>query len=70
MITIQLIQQYSDTYKIMLDNRNLKSPDGKIVEIKNRMVALFVAGEWEAQQSVLKAHSLPLVNTIYTLLII
>lgn len=45
----------------MLDKRNLKSSDGKVVEIENKSIALCVAAEWEAQESVLKSHSLPLV---------
>jgi ATP synthase F1 complex assembly factor 2 len=53
-------------YEIMLDQRALKTPNGKKIEIPlaKRTLALLTAAEWEAQQSVVKAYSLPLTSII------
>src|SRR4051812_40033821 len=62
------IQSNPDTqkYEILLDKRPLKTPAGSklVVPYSKKHLALLIAGEWEAQNHVLKHHHLPLVSNI------
>ncbi len=52
----------------MLDKRPLKTPYGAKINVNDKMLALLVAGEWEAMEKAVKPFSLPLVS-IYLLLV-
>ncbi|KAG5460476.1 MAG: hypothetical protein BJ554DRAFT_7471 [Olpidium bornovanus] len=56
---------WPDGFRILLDNRPLKTPEGRLLVVPShrRTLAMLVAGEWERQETVLKSHSLPLVCT-------
>ncbi|RIA87575.1 hypothetical protein C1645_695944 [Glomus cerebriforme] len=56
----------TQTYEILLDKRPLKTPEGSKLAIPHskKHLALLIAGEWEAQNNVLKQHSLPLTSLV------
>ena len=56
----------TQTYEILLDKRPLKTPGGSKLAIpySKKHLALLIAGEWEAQNNLLKQHSLPLVSIL------
>ncbi|KAJ2799014.1 ATP synthase mitochondrial F1 complex assembly factor 2 [Coemansia helicoidea] len=51
---------------VLLDQRPIKTPDGRVVQIaqQQRALAWLVAGEWEAQKEVVGTHSLPLTSLV------
>ncbi|XP_054001914.1 ATP synthase mitochondrial F1 complex assembly factor 2 [Hylaeus anthracinus] len=54
-------------FEITLDQRKLKTPQGKIFEVDNKPLALAVAAEWDAQKDVIdrsNMHLTALCNTI------
>ncbi|KAI8839862.1 hypothetical protein BC829DRAFT_436007 [Chytridium lagenaria] len=55
-----------DGYRIELDGRALKSPDGTEIVIphKFRHLAMLVAAEWEGQDKLLKASALPMTSLV------
>jgi hypothetical protein len=50
-------------FAVTLDGRALKSPSGNplVVPQGKRLAAALIANEWENQEKILKAHSLPMV---------
>ncbi|KAJ3106633.1 ATP synthase complex assembly protein atp12 [Phlyctochytrium planicorne] len=55
-----------DGYRVELDGRKLKAPDGTEIVIpkKYRSLAMLVAAEWEGQDKFLKASSLPITSLV------
>lgn len=49
-------------YEINLDKRKLKTPAGTLFQVPNEALALAVATEWNAQESVIKRHTMYLVS--------
>jgi chaperone required for assembly of F1-ATPase len=50
------------TFEVNLDKRKLKTPNGKIFRVPNEALALAVAGEWNAQDKIIKRHNMHLVG--------
>lgn len=56
-----------DKFEITLDQRKLKTPQGKIFEVDNKPLALAVAAEWDAQKEIIdrgNMHLTALCNTV------
>ncbi|XP_011154831.1 ATP synthase mitochondrial F1 complex assembly factor 2 isoform X3 [Harpegnathos saltator] len=54
-------------FEIMLDQRKLKTPQGKIFEVNSKPLALAVAAEWDAQKEIIdrgNMHLTALCNTV------
>ena len=70
MINLLLFIHHDDTsldgYKVVLDHRNLRTPDKNIIQFPKhqRELALLTAAEWDVQTRNLKAHSLPITSII------
>ncbi|KAI8973885.1 hypothetical protein BDB01DRAFT_844946 [Pilobolus umbonatus] len=60
------IKEDTDGYRVVLDHRNLRTPDKHVVQFPKhqRELALLTAAEWDIQTRNLKAHSLPLTSII------
>ncbi|KAI8607748.1 hypothetical protein BC830DRAFT_1157898 [Chytriomyces sp. MP71] len=56
--------QAEDGIRIMLDGRKLKNPDGHeiVIPLSQKRLANLVAGEWEEQERLIKAASLPMTS--------
>ncbi|KAH0949160.1 hypothetical protein HN011_000271 [Eciton burchellii] len=56
-----------DKYEITLDQRKLKTPEGRIFEVNSKPLALAVATEWDAQKETIdrsSMHLTALCNTV------
>ncbi|XP_076377744.1 ATP synthase mitochondrial F1 complex assembly factor 2 homolog l(2)k14505 [Megalopta genalis] len=56
-----------DKFEITLDQRKLKTPQGKVFEVNSKALALAVAAEWNAQKGVIdrsNMHLTALCNTV------
>ncbi|KAJ3213952.1 ATP synthase complex assembly protein atp12 [Dinochytrium kinnereticum] len=55
-----------DGFRIELDGRKLKSPDGTeiVIPARFRSLAMLAAAEWEGQDKFLKASSLPITSLV------
>ncbi|XP_032669594.1 ATP synthase mitochondrial F1 complex assembly factor 2 [Odontomachus brunneus] len=54
-------------FEIMLDQRKLKTPQGRIFEVNSKPLALAVAAEWDAQKEIIdrgSMHLTALCNTV------
>lgn len=52
---------FSGWFEINLDKRKLKTPNGKVFRVPSEPLALAVATEWNAQDKLVKRHSMHLV---------
>lgn len=53
---------FAGWYEINLDKRKLRTPGGSLFRVPNEALALAVATEWNAQEKLVKRHSMHLVN--------
>lgn len=67
---MQIFLPVSDGYEVNLDKHKLKTPLGKLFKVPTEALALAVATEWNAQQSVIKRHTMSLVIRIFVSCII
>ena len=51
-------------YEIILDQRKLKTPLGKIFEVNSKPLALAIAHEWDSQKEIINRSGMHLVNKI------
>ncbi|XP_014470815.1 PREDICTED: ATP synthase mitochondrial F1 complex assembly factor 2 [Dinoponera quadriceps] len=54
-------------FEIMLDQRKLKTPQGRVFEVNSKPLALAVAAEWDAQKEIIdrgSMHLTALCNTV------
>ncbi|KAF8188396.1 hypothetical protein BJ912DRAFT_851201 [Pholiota molesta] len=60
------IQQRGDSLVVTLDNRALKTPSGKVLQlpINKSLPASLIAAEWDHQEIVLKPHALPMTSIV------
>ncbi|KDQ12353.1 hypothetical protein BOTBODRAFT_81258, partial [Botryobasidium botryosum FD-172 SS1] len=58
------IETHTDHFRVTLDNRGLKTPDGNPLAIprSKRLLATLIADEWENQEKLIKPHALPLTS--------
>ncbi|KAJ7632479.1 hypothetical protein FB45DRAFT_831648 [Roridomyces roridus] len=56
------VGQRDDSYTVLLDKRELKTPSGIVLVLpaEKHLVATLVAAEWENQATMLKHHALPM----------
>ena len=59
---------FTGGYEVNLDKFKLKTPKGQLFKVPNEALALGVATEWNAQQDVIKRHTMSLVIIRSTLL--
>jgi len=50
-----------DKYEITLDQKKLKTPQGRVFEVNSEPLALAVATEWDAQKGIINRSSMHLV---------
>lgn len=53
-------------FEINLDERKLRTPSGKILQLPNRPLALMVAQEWNSQQKTIQLHDMHLTSLANT----
>lgn len=53
-----------DKFEVTLDQRKLKTPQGRIFEVNSKSLALAVAAEWDAQKDIIDRGSMHLVRVI------
>lgn len=51
-----------DKYEITLDQKRLKTPLGKVFEVKSKPLALAIAHEWDSQKDVINRNVMHLVS--------
>nr|XP_033325135.1 ATP synthase mitochondrial F1 complex assembly factor 2 isoform X2 [Megalopta genalis] len=56
-----------DKFEITLDQRKLKTPQGKVFEVNSKALALAVAAEWNAQKGVIDRSNMHLETELYKL---
>jgi ATP12 chaperone protein len=58
------IDRRGNEFAVTLDQRPLKTPSGNTLLLpqNKRLVATLIAAEWEAQETLLKPHALPMVR--------
>jgi len=56
------VTQNNGIYEINLDSRKLKTPLGKVFQVPSEALALAVAAEWDAQQSVIQLSTMHLTG--------
>lgn len=56
----------NNRYEIKLDNRKLKTPKGKLFEVKNESLAQMIAQEWNGQLDKIKRHEMHLTSLVNT----
>lgn len=49
-------------FEINLDQKKLKTPNGKVFKVPNEALALAVATEWNMQHKIVKRHYMHLVR--------
>lgn len=54
-----------DKFEITLDQRKLKTPQGRVFEVNSKPLALAVAAEWDAQKETIDRGSMHLVRNQY-----
>lgn len=59
--TTNIIENSNSYYSILLDNRTLKTPFGKELVIRNKLLALAVAEEWNNQKEHIEIDLMHLV---------
>lgn len=52
----------SGKYEITLDQRKLKTPQGKIFQVDSKPLALAIAIEWDMQKQIIDKSNMHLVN--------
>lgn len=57
-----------DKFEITLDQRKLKTPQGRIFEVNSKPLALAVAAEWDAQKETIDRGNMHLTSLCNTLL--
>ncbi|KYM78051.1 PREDICTED: ATP synthase mitochondrial F1 complex assembly factor 2 [Atta cephalotes] len=57
-----------DKFEVTLDQRKLKTPQGRIFEVNNKPLALAVAAEWDAQKETIDRGSMHLTSLCNTVL--
>lgn len=57
-----------DKYEIILDQRKLKTPQGRVFEVNSKPLALAVAAEWDAQKETIDRSSMHLTALCNTVL--
>ncbi|XP_012227833.1 ATP synthase mitochondrial F1 complex assembly factor 2 isoform X2 [Linepithema humile] len=57
-----------DKFEIVLDQRKLKTPKGRIFEVNSKPLALAVAAEWDAQKEIIDRGSMHLTSLCNTVL--
>ncbi|KAI8369469.1 uncharacterized protein BYT42DRAFT_595477 [Radiomyces spectabilis] len=60
------IKEEQDGCTVMLDHRNVRTPNRHVVKLppNQRILALLTAAEWDSQTTALKQHTLPLTGII------
>ncbi|KAF9477375.1 ATP12-domain-containing protein [Pholiota conissans] len=60
------IQQRGDSLVVTLDDRALKTPSGKVLQLPltKSLPASLIAAEWDHQETVLKPHALPMTSIV------
>ncbi|KJA18613.1 hypothetical protein HYPSUDRAFT_45164 [Hypholoma sublateritium FD-334 SS-4] len=60
------VQQRGNALVVTLDNRALKTPSGKILQLplNKSLPASLIATEWDNQEVVLKPHALPMTSVV------
>ncbi|XP_055680690.1 ATP synthase mitochondrial F1 complex assembly factor 2 [Lutzomyia longipalpis] len=53
-------------YEVMLDQRKLKTPGGKVFQVDNESLAIAVAAEWDAQRETIDRTSMHLTSLCNT----
>jgi ATP synthase mitochondrial F1 complex assembly factor 2 len=53
-------------YEINLDKRKLKTPNGKLFQVKNEILANLIAHEWNSQDNLLKQNQMHLTSLANT----
>lgn len=57
-----------DKFEITLDQRKLKTPQGRVFEVNSKLLALAVAAEWDAQKEIIDRGSMHLTSLCNTIL--
>lgn len=57
-----------DKFEVTLDQRKLKTPQGRIFEVNSKSLALAVAAEWDAQKDIIDRGSMHLTSLCNTVL--
>ncbi|XP_029160585.1 ATP synthase mitochondrial F1 complex assembly factor 2 [Nylanderia fulva] len=57
-----------DKFEITLDQRKLKTPQGRVFEVNSKPLALAVAAEWDAQKEIIDRGSMHLTSLCNTVL--
>ncbi|KAL6263573.1 hypothetical protein P5V15_006362 [Pogonomyrmex californicus] len=57
-----------DKFEVTLDQRKLKTPQGRIFEVNSKPLALAVAAEWDAQKEIIDRGSMHLTSLCNTVL--
>lgn len=55
-----------DGHTVTLDGRPVKTPGGSILNVPTKALANAVAGEWRAQESKIRPHTMPLTQLLVT----
>lgn len=55
-------------FAVQLDGRGVKTPVGRKLEVPSERLALAIAGEWDAQDEVIKPYTMPLTQLATTAL--
>ncbi|HEY8189225.1 MAG TPA: ATP12 family chaperone protein [Micavibrio sp.] len=58
----------ADGFEIHLDGKPIRTPEGRIMSAPNEPLAALIAGEWNAQQGIVKPNSMPLTQTLNTVM--
>ena len=59
----------SGWFEINLDQRKLRTPGGNLFRVPHEALAMAVATEWNAQEQIIKRHTMHLVRPEFFLLV-
>ena len=62
------VQSQDGLHAVVLDGRPVRTPAGKPLAVPSRALAQAVADEWQAQDAVIKPHTMPLTQLVNTAL--
>lgn len=61
-VNIEPLETKEGHFKVLLDSRKLRTPDGHLFSIPSKPLAYLVAKEFELQKDYIRTSSMPLVN--------
>ena len=62
-VNVEPLEENPNHFKVLLDKKSLKTPDGYAYFVPNQSLAHVVAKEFELQQQYLRISTMPLVRT-------